>query len=150
MSMPTYLALLALFVMPLASHGDGPPDQALPMPAYLAPPANPAAVPHRPAQPWVCPAKVDAAGPSAENRAAEFLSYLKDVATDAIDALGSLFSGDADSRANRYSSDPNERMRQVLRESEDLRQIRREWNRFWLTNQPSCLTYDQLKDAIGP
>jgi hypothetical protein len=49
-----------------------------------------------------------------------------------------------------YDSDPNGRMRQVLNQSEDMRQIQQEWNRFWFTNQPSNLTYDRLSGSIGP
>jgi len=51
---------------------------------------------------------------------------------------------------NRYDSDPNERMRQLLNESEDLRQISAEKKRFWMNNQPSCLSYDRLSGSIGP
>lgn len=51
---------------------------------------------------------------------------------------------------NRYDSDPNERMKQLLNESEDLRQIRAEKQRFWLNNQASCLSYDRLNGHIGP
>jgi hypothetical protein len=51
---------------------------------------------------------------------------------------------------NRYDSDPNYRMNQLLNESEDLRQAREEWHRFWMNNQPSVLTYERLNGAIGP
>jgi hypothetical protein len=51
---------------------------------------------------------------------------------------------------NRYDSDPNYRMTQLLNESEDLRQVREERHRFWMNNQPSLLTYDRLSGAIGP
>ena len=51
---------------------------------------------------------------------------------------------------NRYSSDPNERMAQLLNESEDLRQLRMEKQRFWMNNQPSTLSYERLSGAIGP
>jgi hypothetical protein len=51
---------------------------------------------------------------------------------------------------NRYDSDPNIRMTQLLNESEDLRQWREEKRRFWMNNQPSTLTYDRLSGAIGP
>lgn len=51
---------------------------------------------------------------------------------------------------NRYDSDPNYRMTQLLNESEDLRQARDEWHRFWMNNQPSTLTYERLNGAIGP
>jgi len=51
---------------------------------------------------------------------------------------------------NRYDSDPNTRMAELLNESEDLRQAREEWHRFWMNNQPSVLTYERLNGAIGP
>jgi hypothetical protein len=51
---------------------------------------------------------------------------------------------------NRYDSDPNYRMTQLLNESEDLRQAREEMHRFWMNNQPSVLTYERLNGAIGP
>ena len=51
---------------------------------------------------------------------------------------------------NRYSSEPRERMVQLLNESEDLRQIQAEKTRFWMNNQPSTLSYDRLSGAIGP
>lgn len=51
---------------------------------------------------------------------------------------------------NRYDSDPNTRMSELLNESEDLRQARDEWHRFWMNNQPSVLTYERLNGAIGP
>ena len=51
---------------------------------------------------------------------------------------------------NRYDSDPNYRMTQLLNESEDLRQAREEGHRFWMNNQPSVLTYERLNGAIGP
>jgi len=47
-------------------------------------------------------------------------------------------------------SDPNERMNQLLRESEDLVQAREHWHRFWMNNQPSVLSYERLNGAIGP
>jgi hypothetical protein len=51
---------------------------------------------------------------------------------------------------NRYDSDPNVRTSQLLNESEDLRQAREEFHRFWMNNQPSTLTYERLHGAIGP
>jgi hypothetical protein len=49
---------------------------------------------------------------------------------------------------NEYSSDPNFRMRQLLNQSEDLRQIELEWSRFWMTDQPSHMTYDRIHGGI--
>jgi len=51
---------------------------------------------------------------------------------------------------NMYSSDPNERMQQLLNQSEDLRQVRKEWYRFWMIDQPSHLTPDRVHGGIGP
>jgi hypothetical protein len=51
---------------------------------------------------------------------------------------------------NRYDSDPNYRLTQLLNESENLRQMNQEKHRFWMNNQPSQLTYDRLSGAIGP
>jgi hypothetical protein len=41
---------------------------------------------------------------------------------------------------NVYSSDPNVRIRELINDSEDLRQIECEWKRIWFTDQPSHLT----------
>ncbi len=38
-----------------------------------------------------------------------------------------------------YSADPAVRARQLIYTSEDLRQLRDEWHRFWLLDQPSHL-----------
>lgn len=51
---------------------------------------------------------------------------------------------------NRYDSEPNVRMTQLLNESEDLRQAREEWHRFWMNNQASTMTYERLNGHIGP
>jgi len=36
-----------------------------------------------------------------------------------------------------YDADPAVRARQLIYTSEDLRQLREEWHRFWLIDQPS-------------
>ena len=51
---------------------------------------------------------------------------------------------------NRYDSDPNERMKQLLNESEDLRQVREERKRWWMNGQASTLSYERLSGHIGP
>lgn len=51
---------------------------------------------------------------------------------------------------NRYDSNPNTRMVQLLNESEDLRQLRAEQHRFWMNDQPSTLSFDRLSGAVGP
>jgi hypothetical protein len=45
-------------------------------------------------------------------------------------------------------SDPNTRMNGLVNESEDLRQIRREWQRIWFTDQPSHLTPERVHGGI--
>lgn len=49
---------------------------------------------------------------------------------------------------NQYSSNPNERMQQLLYQSEDLRQINDEWRRFWFNDQPSHLTPERIHGGI--
>ncbi len=49
---------------------------------------------------------------------------------------------------NLYSSDPNERVKQLLNTSEDLRQIEYEWERIWFTDHPSNLTPERINGAI--
>ena len=51
---------------------------------------------------------------------------------------------------NMYSADPNERVEQLTYQSEDLRQMKNEWKRFWFTDQPSHLTYERVHGGIGP
>ncbi len=51
---------------------------------------------------------------------------------------------------NEYDSDPNTRMQTLIFESENLRQIRAEWLRFWQIDQPSHMTYDRVHGGIGP
>lgn len=51
---------------------------------------------------------------------------------------------------NVYPSDPNERMEILLFQSEDLRQIKKEWLRFWMVDQPSHMTYERIHGGIGP
>jgi hypothetical protein len=49
---------------------------------------------------------------------------------------------------NIYSSDPNERIKELLNNSEDLRQIQYEWQRIWFTDHPSHLTPERVDGAI--
>lgn len=51
---------------------------------------------------------------------------------------------------SRYSSTPNDRMSELLVESENLRQIDGERRRFWLISNPSCLTYERVSGAMEP
>ena len=50
---------------------------------------------------------------------------------------------------NIYSSDPTRRIKELLNNSEDLRQIELEWERIWFTDQPSHMTYDRVHGGIG-
>jgi hypothetical protein len=65
-------------------------------------------------------------------------------------ALAVLTLGNTGCLLNQYSSDPNERVEQLIFQSEDLRQIRNEWRRVWMNDQPSHLTYDRAHGGIGP
>ena len=49
---------------------------------------------------------------------------------------------------NIYSSDPNRRVKELLNQSEDLRQIEYEWERIWFTDQPSHLTPERIHGGI--
>jgi hypothetical protein len=47
-----------------------------------------------------------------------------------------------------YSSDPSTRMKELLDNSEDLRQIEAEWKRIWLSDQPSHLKPERVHGGI--
>jgi hypothetical protein len=49
---------------------------------------------------------------------------------------------------NAYPSDPNERMKALINQSEDLRQVREEWGRVWFIDQPSHMTPDRVHGGI--
>jgi hypothetical protein len=49
---------------------------------------------------------------------------------------------------NAYSSDPNRRMVELLNQSEDLRQIGYEWERFWFIDEPSHMTPERVHGGI--
>ena len=49
---------------------------------------------------------------------------------------------------NQYSSDPNQRMHELMNNSEDLRQINYEWERIWFNDQPSHLTPERVNGGI--
>ncbi len=54
------------------------------------------------------------------------------------------------SRVECYSSDPNQRMQELLNSSEDRRQIEAEWERIWFTDQPSHLTPERVHGGVQP
>jgi hypothetical protein len=51
---------------------------------------------------------------------------------------------------NVYSTDPNERMNQLLNQSEDERQAEYEWRPIWFNDQPSHLTPNRVHGGILP
>jgi len=65
-------------------------------------------------------------------------------------ALTFSLLGNAGCLLNQYPSDPNERMDVLINQSEDLRQIKNEWRRFWMNDQPSHMTWERIHGGIGP
>lgn len=51
---------------------------------------------------------------------------------------------------NAYSPDPNQRIVQLINQSEDLRVIEQEWERIWFTDHPSHLSPERVDGAIQP
>jgi transcriptional regulator of aromatic amino acid metabolism len=51
---------------------------------------------------------------------------------------------------NQYSSDPAIRTEQLLVQSEDMRQMKEEWRRFWFNDHPSTLTPNRITGTIAP
>ena len=54
--------------------------------------------------------------------------------------LGVLVMGSTGCIHAIYSGDPNQRNRQLIYTSENLRLIGEEWERFWLLDQPNHMT----------
>jgi hypothetical protein len=52
------------------------------------------------------------------------------------------------SSSQKYSSDPNRRLSELLKQSEDLRKIEYEWERIWFTDQPSHMTPERVHGGI--
>lgn len=51
---------------------------------------------------------------------------------------------------NSYSSDPNKRMLALISESEDLKQIELEMERFWMIDQPPDMTPERVHGGSAP
>jgi hypothetical protein len=51
---------------------------------------------------------------------------------------------------NMWASDPNTRLQEELNVSEDLRQVQKEWERFWMIDQPSHMTPTRVHGGIMP
>ena len=47
-----------------------------------------------------------------------------------------------------YPSDPTLRTEALLNTSEDLRQVQKEFSRFFFTDQPSHMTYDRINGSL--
>ena len=62
--------------------------------------------------------------------------------------LAAMALGNVGCLLNIYSSDPNRRMTQLLNNSEDLRAIEDDWDRFWFTDMPSHLTKDRVNGGL--
>ena len=62
--------------------------------------------------------------------------------------VGSALTANTGCLLNQYSSHPDERMQQLLYQSEDLRQIKNEWRRFWFNDQPSHMTPERIHGGI--
>lgn len=63
-------------------------------------------------------------------------------------AVAGLGLANAGCFVNAYAPDPPTRMGQLINQSEDLRQIRGEWQRIWFTDQPSHLTPERVHGGI--
>jgi hypothetical protein len=63
-------------------------------------------------------------------------------------AVAGLAMANAGCLINAYSSDPNERMKELINQSEDQRQIRYEWERIWFIDEPSHLTPERVHGGI--
>jgi hypothetical protein len=58
--------------------------------------------------------------------------------------------GPVEEPKQNYSSDPNERMQQLLYQSQDLGPLQRAWWRFWFIDQPSNLVPERIHGSILP
>jgi hypothetical protein len=51
---------------------------------------------------------------------------------------------------NQYSSDPIRRSRQLFNQSEDLRLLEDDWERFWMVDQPSNMSLKRYHGTGDP
>jgi hypothetical protein len=63
-------------------------------------------------------------------------------------AAGGMLAISSGCFVNAYSSDPNRRVVELLNQSEDLRQIADEWERFWFLDHPSHMSYDRVEGGL--
>lgn len=50
---------------------------------------------------------------------------------------------------NAYPSNPQRRIMVLMNQSEDLRQIEYEMERFWMVDQPSHMTPERVHGGVG-
>lgn len=63
-------------------------------------------------------------------------------------AVGLAILCNAGCLINAYSSDPSMRIKALVNQSEDLRQIEQEWSRIWFTDHPSHLTNERVDGGL--
>lgn len=67
-----------------------------------------------------------------------------------ITTFGLLLLTNTGCLLNQYSADPTLRTEELLNGSENLRQARNEYRRFWQNDQPSHLTPQRVHGGITP
>ena len=65
-------------------------------------------------------------------------------------ACACLALGNTGCFINMWSSDPNTRLEEELNVSEDLLQCGKEWERFWMIDQPSHMTPNRVHGGVMP
>jgi hypothetical protein len=63
--------------------------------------------------------------------------------------LAAAALGNAGCLLNCYPSNPERRMLVLMNQSENLRQIEYECERFWMVDQPSHLTPERVHGGVG-
>ncbi len=63
-----------------------------------------------------------------------------------VAATGALNAG---CMLNAYPSTPDQRVRVLMNQSENLRQVEYEMERFWMVDQPSHLTPERVDGGVG-
>jgi hypothetical protein len=64
--------------------------------------------------------------------------------------IGLMGLSNAGCLVNQYSGDPVTRTDQLLNQSEDLRQVGKEWRRIWFNDMPSHMTPERVDGGIMP
>lgn len=119
------------------------PSGFCPSSQLVAPPAQTCPLPPQPATPRAT--TPPAAAPAPKKKPSEKLTT-GSVAETIGGWLGSVLGG---GYIEVYSSDPNQRIQQLINNSEDLHVIQQEWERFWCEDHPSHLTPERSSSS-GP